>query len=661
MTGVSLAGAEFGETVLPGVYGTQYTYPTHSEVDYFVGKGMNVLRIPFRWERLQLTLGTDFDSTEQSRLTDIVNYATSKGAYAVIDPHNYARYNGGIIGSTTVTVANFVDFWTRLSTLFKSNSLVIFAIMNEPNTMDTATWFSAALSVHTAIRAITTTNWILIPGNAWTGAHSWLDTWYGTSNGVGWDAAGFPTDAKMAIEVHQYLDSDSGGTSKTCDAASGQTSRLSTFTAWAKERSLRAFLGETAGANNTVCHEGIEADLSYLEQNSGVWLGWTWWAAGPWWGDYMFSLEPSSSGEDKPQMAWLTSHLAGSTDTGSGSANGGTTTVSSTGDNGGTTTSSNTKTNSNGGKTASSGNGGNTDASDNLLSGIGPRGTFEDQVMMELLDRQPAGRYYAGDTQFVVSFSWWNPGDYLKALFFPREQWRITGAVKHYASQGALAVRNAWDKSKEIAPVAAGKCVNLGKGLVSLFKTGARVATEPTSFTGRWLAAAGTAWTGTRAWLLSRFGTTNGTAGAVTERDKQRGHALRGKIRTADSAGSREGTGVGQGHTEQSRKAVPSHTERSTETVPSNEEQSSDEAHGWEWAAGPWRKVKDYVFPPSNEELVQRVDQLTQRVAQLTAKNAQLAKRNAHLTEINAQLAKSNTKLIESNAKLAKDNVRLEV
>eukprot|EP00727_Mastigamoeba_balamuthi_P011327 m51a1_g6817 hypothetical protein (121) ;mRNA; f:287888-288250 len=91
LTGVSLAGAEFGDQTLPGVYGTQYTYPTHSEVDYFVGKGMNVLRIPFRWERLQRTLGADFDPDEQSRLTDIVNYATSKGAHAVLDPHNYAR------------------------------------------------------------------------------------------------------------------------------------------------------------------------------------------------------------------------------------------------------------------------------------------------------------------------------------------------------------------------------------------------------------------------------------------------------------------------------------------------------------------------------------------------------------------------------------------
>ena len=31
--GVNLSGAEFGQSVLPGTFGTQYTYPTQQEVD----------------------------------------------------------------------------------------------------------------------------------------------------------------------------------------------------------------------------------------------------------------------------------------------------------------------------------------------------------------------------------------------------------------------------------------------------------------------------------------------------------------------------------------------------------------------------------------------------------------------------------------------------
>jgi endoglucanase len=56
-TGVNLAGAEFGvgngSVNLPGTYGTHYTYPTAAEANYFIGKGMNTFRVPFRWERLQ--------------------------------------------------------------------------------------------------------------------------------------------------------------------------------------------------------------------------------------------------------------------------------------------------------------------------------------------------------------------------------------------------------------------------------------------------------------------------------------------------------------------------------------------------------------------------------------------------------------------------------
>src|SRR4051794_28008255 len=71
-TGVSLAGADFGETVLPGTYNTNYTYPTTAEVDYFLGKGLNTFRIPFRWERLQRTANGAFDATELNRLNTIV-------------------------------------------------------------------------------------------------------------------------------------------------------------------------------------------------------------------------------------------------------------------------------------------------------------------------------------------------------------------------------------------------------------------------------------------------------------------------------------------------------------------------------------------------------------------------------------------------------------
>ena len=66
--GVNLAGAEFGENNLLGTYNQHYTYPTRAAVDYFVDKGMNVFRLPFRWERLQHTANAEFNSAELSRI-----------------------------------------------------------------------------------------------------------------------------------------------------------------------------------------------------------------------------------------------------------------------------------------------------------------------------------------------------------------------------------------------------------------------------------------------------------------------------------------------------------------------------------------------------------------------------------------------------------------
>lgn len=110
--GVNLAGAEFGSPPYPGTFGVDYIYPNQAEVDYFIAKGMNVFRVPFTWERLQRQLGAPFNEAEKARLAQFVNETTAKGAYVILDPHNYARYNGQVIGgsSSGVSNADFANF-----------------------------------------------------------------------------------------------------------------------------------------------------------------------------------------------------------------------------------------------------------------------------------------------------------------------------------------------------------------------------------------------------------------------------------------------------------------------------------------------------------------------------------------------------------------------
>ena len=127
-TGVNLSGAEFGGT--GGTHGTNYIYPTVSDSYlYFRAKGMNTFRLPFRWERLQPTLGGAFDAAEWNRLQTAVTTLTATGATVLLDVHNYARYRGKIIAGTDgPTNAQFSDLWVRLATRWKNDPQVIFGL-----------------------------------------------------------------------------------------------------------------------------------------------------------------------------------------------------------------------------------------------------------------------------------------------------------------------------------------------------------------------------------------------------------------------------------------------------------------------------------------------------------------------------------------------------
>jgi endoglucanase len=112
----------------------------------------------------------------------------------------------------------------------------------------------------------------------------------------------------MVFEAHQYLDADSSGTSPNCVSATIGAERLQVFTAWLRTNGYRGFLGEFAGGANATCNQAVSNMLTYVEANADVWTGWTWWAAGPWWGSYMYSIEPNG-GTDQPQMATLAPYL----------------------------------------------------------------------------------------------------------------------------------------------------------------------------------------------------------------------------------------------------------------------------------------------------------------------------------------------------------------
>jgi endoglucanase len=304
--GVNLAGADFGK--IPGMHGREYLYPPVRHFEYFASLGFGLVRLPFKWERLQPDLNVGFAPREEALLTETVRHAAQNGQQLILDPHNYAKRRLAAdawtaehgIGSAAVPTAAFADFWMRLAELFKHDEHVIFGLMNEPVGIKVGPWLEAVNLAIAAIRATGATNLILVPGVEYSGAHAWHRRGNTAMAGVI-----DPLD-RFAFDVHQYFDHDSSGT--TPDAVSGTigSERLAMFQAWAREHGFKAVLGEFNGGRNLTAANALHDLCQEMTANPDVWLGWAAWAAGPRWPeDEMFNLEPWRDGRIREQTAIL--------------------------------------------------------------------------------------------------------------------------------------------------------------------------------------------------------------------------------------------------------------------------------------------------------------------------------------------------------------------
>jgi len=146
---------------------------------------------------------------------------------------------------------------------------------------------------------------ILVPGSYWDWAWTWTSTDNAAVVGTGVQDAAH----NFAFEVHQYLDADGSGTHPGAISATIGVERLTAITQWAEATGNHLFLGEVGVTTDQTSLTALDGMLTYMQQHTDAWQGATYWAGGPWWGNYMFSIEPQN-GVDKPQMAILVQHLA---------------------------------------------------------------------------------------------------------------------------------------------------------------------------------------------------------------------------------------------------------------------------------------------------------------------------------------------------------------
>ena len=307
MFGVNLAGAEFS--------GTAFWQTNPAVWDYYQAKGLTLIRMPVKWERIQPAL---FGPVTFTQMDQCIALASARGMKVIIDLHNYASYGSGTptprLGAD-VPISALVNVWTQISDHYKNNTAIYgYDLMNEPVGIDIAVWSDAAQQTVDAIRKKDPNHFVLVEGLGWSNAKSWR---IGTTNGT--------LDIKdpvgrLIYSAHSYWDYKdniyanppyygSDGVYRSDDVPHPQIGidHVKQFVAWLKTRPYAyGNIGEYAVPNNYYqagWNEAMANFLQYLRDNN---MGATYWAAGNNWVTSPTVCHPQPfPGTDKPQMSVL--------------------------------------------------------------------------------------------------------------------------------------------------------------------------------------------------------------------------------------------------------------------------------------------------------------------------------------------------------------------
>jgi endoglucanase len=306
--GITLNGAEFGNNNLPGIYKKDYIYPTTEEVKYFAAKGVKMIQLPVRWERLQRTIGGELNATELQFITNFIKTCKTYQVDVIVTIQNYGRYKINNVeyplGSKQVPYTAFRAFWKTLATNLKNyNNIYGYNLMAEPNNMGENVWGNAAQEAIYGIREVDTTHTIIVDGNSYACAEKWVE--YS-------DELKYLEDPNnnLMYDAHCYFDEDRSG-AYTNGFTNGTSTdigvqKIAPFINWLKKNNKRGYVGEFGiPKNDARWIPVLDKFLHYIQQNG---IGGCYWGAGQWWNNYSLSIEPLK-GIDQPQMLVLNKYL----------------------------------------------------------------------------------------------------------------------------------------------------------------------------------------------------------------------------------------------------------------------------------------------------------------------------------------------------------------
>jgi len=321
--GVNLQGGEYNPTQ-PANYGTNYIYPNATELDYYQSKGLLLIRLPFRWERVQPLLYGPLDPAEIQRITTVVDLCNARGMKILLDVHNGGgRFipgnttNSFKIGTAEVPKAAFADFWTKMANTFKTKPNIWgYGLMNEPVSMPASpnSWFDSAQEAINGIRTTDLSTAIVVGGDSYSYAGH-----FGTAGSTS-DVLKNLVDPSnnLIYEAHLYFDHDHSGFYTGSYSAEGAyptkgVDWAKPFVDWCEANNKVGFFGEY-GVPNTDPRWLVVLDnfLRYIKDHN---INGTYWSGGLWTATDPVSIEPSG-GVDEAQMKVVQNYLNNTPDPG---------------------------------------------------------------------------------------------------------------------------------------------------------------------------------------------------------------------------------------------------------------------------------------------------------------------------------------------------------
>ncbi|KAI1144428.1 glycoside hydrolase family 5 protein [Hypoxylon sp. FL0543] len=294
--GVAMAGGDFGCQVDGSCPLSSTQLPLGNDgvaqMQHFVkDDGVNILRLPISWQFLvNNQLGGNLDVANLAKYDQLLQGCLATGAHCMIDIHNFARWNGGIIGQGGPTDDQFVSLWKQLATKYADAKNVVFELMNEPHDLDVGVWANTLQKVVTAIReAGATFQMILLPGTNFDSAAT-LATSGGAEQLLGIKNPDGTTD-NLLLDIHKYLDEDNSGTHVQC--TTDNTDAFTSIAKYLRGKGRKGFISETGASNDSSCLTAFCAQNTLINANSDVFVGLVGWAAGSFDTSDVMSLTPS--------------------------------------------------------------------------------------------------------------------------------------------------------------------------------------------------------------------------------------------------------------------------------------------------------------------------------------------------------------------------------